>query len=79
MNFGTSCRAVARRFKQGGVSVKFADKPCSERMPPPPDFMVDTHTYCTHFIIDRSINVSLWTGCLRGKARSEHDILWTST
>jgi hypothetical protein len=25
-------RAVARRFKQGGVSVKFADKPCSERM-----------------------------------------------
>ena len=25
-------RAVARRFKQGGVRVKFADKPCSERM-----------------------------------------------
>jgi hypothetical protein len=24
--------------------------------------MVDTHAYCTHFIIDRSINVSLWTG-----------------
>ena len=31
----TTSRAVARRFKQGGgggVSVKFADKPCSERM-----------------------------------------------
>ena len=24
--------------------------------------MVDTHAYCTHFIIDRSINVSFWTG-----------------
>ena len=22
--------------------------------------MVDTHAYCTHFIIDRPINVSLW-------------------
>ena len=43
------------------------------------NFMVDTHTYCTHFIIDRSINVSLWTGCLLGKARSEHDVLWTGT
>jgi hypothetical protein len=33
------------------------------------NFMVDTHAYCTHIIIDRSINVSLWTGCLLGKAR----------
>jgi hypothetical protein len=27
------------------------------------NFMVDTHGYCTHFIIDRSINVSLRTSC----------------
>ena len=27
------------------------------------NFMVDTHAYCTHFIIDQSINVSLRTGC----------------
>jgi hypothetical protein len=27
------------------------------------NFTVDTHAYCTHFIIDRSINVSLRTGC----------------
>jgi hypothetical protein len=33
--------------------------------------MVDTHAYCTHFIIDRPINISLWTGCLLRKARSE--------
>ena len=39
--------------------------------------MVDTHAYCTHFIIDRSVNVSLWNGCLFGKACSEHDVLWT--
>jgi hypothetical protein len=41
-------------------------------------FMVDTHAHCTHFIIDRSINVSLWTGCLLAKACSEHDVLWTA-
>ena len=41
--------------------------------------MVDTHAYCTHFIIVRSINVLLWTGCLLGKACSEHDVLWTGT
>jgi hypothetical protein len=27
------------------------------------NFTVDTHAYCTHFIIDRSINVWLRTGC----------------
>jgi hypothetical protein len=43
------------------------------------NFMVDTHAHCTHFIIDRSINVSLWTCCLLGKARSEPDDLWPST
>ena len=36
------------------------------------NFMVDTRAYFTHFIIDRSINVSLRTGFLLGKARSEH-------
>ena len=41
--------------------------------------MVNTHAYCTHFIIDRSINVSLWTVCLLGKARSEHGVLWTGS
>jgi hypothetical protein len=36
--------------------------------------MVDTHAYCTHFIIfNRSINVSLRTCCLLAKVRSEHD------
>ena len=30
------------------------------------NFMADTHAYYTHFIIDRSINVSLWTRCLLG-------------
>jgi hypothetical protein len=43
------------------------------------NFMVDTHAYCTHFIIDWSINVSLWIGCLFGKARSERDVLLTGT
>ena len=33
------------------------------------NIMVDTHAYCIHFIIDWSINVSLWTGGLLGKAR----------
>ena len=41
------------------------------------NFIVNTHAYCTHFIIDRSINVSMWTDCLLGKACSEHDLLWT--
>ena len=43
------------------------------------NFMVDTHAYCTHFIIDRSINVSLWTGCLLGKARIGMSRLYSAT
>jgi hypothetical protein len=41
------------------------------------NFMVGAHAHCTHSIVERSINVSLLTGWLLGKARSEHDVLWT--
>jgi hypothetical protein len=36
------------------------------------NFMVEAHAHCTHSIADRSINVSLLTGCLLAKACSEH-------
>jgi hypothetical protein len=41
------------------------------------NFVVDAHAHCTHCIVDRSINISLLTGCLLAKACSEHDVLWT--
>jgi hypothetical protein len=43
------------------------------------NFMVDTHAHCTHSVVHRSINVSLWTDCLLAKAGSEHDVLWVGT
>jgi hypothetical protein len=43
------------------------------------NFVVDAHAHYTHPIVDRSINVSLLTGCLLAKAYSEYDVLWTGT
>jgi hypothetical protein len=43
------------------------------------NFKVEAHAHCTYSIVNRSITVSLLTGCLLAKACSEHDLLWTGT